>query len=175
MYSRDHALVSVLVGGIGVWALSLPEAVPWWAAVGWAVALGVGIDFDHFLIARLVTGEWTGLRRVIANPLLPLTDPASIFANDDLWAIQRLLSHVVLGGLLVGGLWLWSPSFALFTAIVVYAHVLADLVWDNYRLEEYQRRHAEAVREREQIETREQPSVEAPDRERVEADGGPES
>lgn len=155
MYSRDHAVVSLLVGAAGVWLLSLP--VPWWAALAWAVAVGVGIDFDHFVLARLTTGDWAALGRVVRNPLLPLTAPDRIFASGDLWAIQRLLSHAVIGGLLVGGLWLWSVPFALFTALALYAHVLADLVWDNYRIEEYQRHHAAAVGES--------------GRERVEADG----
>ena len=152
MYSRDHALISLAVGVAGVWALSLPDIFPWWAAVAWAVAVGVGIDFDHFLVARLVTGDWGALRRLLRNPLSPLTAPDEIFEADDLWAIQRLLSHVVLGGALVGALALWSASFAVFTALALYAHLLADLVWDNYNLEEYQRRHAEHVRKRERVE-----------------------
>lgn len=154
MYSREHALVSLAVGIFGMWTLSLPDLVPPWAAVGWAVALGVGIDFDHFLVARVTTGNWNAFERVLRNPLLPLTNPDHIFEADDLWAIQRLLSHVVIAGALVGVLWFWDASFALFTALVLYAHVLSDLVWDNFNLEEYQRRHAEYVR-----------------RERVEADG----
>ncbi|SFR89468.1 hypothetical protein SAMN05216559_0634 [Halomicrobium zhouii] len=150
MYSREHALVSLAVGLTGVWALPLPDVVPWWAAVAWALAVGVGIDFDHFLVARLVSGDWSALARLLRNPLLPLTDPASIFADDDLWAIQRLFSHVVIAGGLVGALWLWDQPFAVFTAVVLYAHLLSDLAWDNYRLEEYQRRHAEHVRRMEQ-------------------------
>jgi|GEM_PF-1678038 len=150
MYSRDHALISLAVGLVGVWALSLPNVVPWWAAIGWALAVGVGIDFDHFLVARLVSGDWLALARVLRNPLLPLTDPSGIFADDDLWAIQRLFSHVVIAGGLVGALWFWDQSFAVFTAVVLYAHLLSDLAWDNYRLEEYQRRHAEYVRRTEQ-------------------------
>ena len=152
MYSRDHALVSLAVGLAGIWTLSLPELVPWWATLGWAVVLGVGIDFDHFLIARITTGDWNALERVLHEPLLPLTDPAEIFAHDDLWAIQRLLSHVVIGGALVGALWLWSGQFASFTAVVLYAHLLSDLIWDNHRLEETHHRHAEYVRKREAIE-----------------------
>jgi len=146
MYSREHALLSLAVGLAGVWALSLPDVVPWWAGLAWAIVVGVGIDFDHFLVARLVSGDWSALRRLLQNPLLPLTDPAGVFADDDLWAIQRLFSHVVIAGGLVGGLWLWHQSFAVFTAVVLYAHLLSDLAWDNYRLEEYQRRHAEYVR-----------------------------
>jgi hypothetical protein len=156
MHSREHALVSLAVGLAGVWTLSLPEVVPWWAAVGWAVGIGVGIDFDHFLLARLVSGDWTALRRVLRDPLLPFTAPAEIFESDDLWAIQRLFSHVLLGGLLTGALWFWNEPVAVFTALVLYAHLLSDLAWDNYRLEEYQRRHAEYVRRK---------------RDRVEADG----
>lgn len=149
MYSREHALVSLAVGLAGVWALPLPDVVPWWAAVAWAVAVGVGIDFDHFLVARLVSGDWSALARLLRNPLLPLTDPAGIFANDDLWAIQRLFSHVVIAGVLVGALWLWHQPFAVFTGLVIYAHLLSDLAWDNYRLEEYMRRHAAYVRRQE--------------------------
>lgn len=153
MYSRDHALVSLVVGALGVWGLAIPDVVPWWAAVAWAIAVGVGIDFDHFLIARLVTGDWSAFGRLLRNPLLPLTDPAGLFERDDLWAIQRLFSHALVAGVAVGGLWLWNTSFAIFTALVLYAHVLSDLAWDNYRFEEYQRRHAAAVSQQEDTET----------------------
>jgi len=146
MYSREHALLSLAVGLAGVWALSLPDVVPWWAALWWALVVGVGIDFDHFLVARPVSGDWSALARLLRNPLLPLTDPGGIFADDDLWAIQRLFSHVVIAGGLVGALWLWNQPFAVFTAAVLYAHLLSDLAWDNYHLEAYQRRHAEYVR-----------------------------
>ncbi|WP_424002415.1 hypothetical protein ACOZ4I_01760 [Haloarcula salina] len=143
MYSRDHAIVSAVVGAGGVVGLSVP--VPWWAALGYAVVVGVAIDVDHFLVARLETGDWAALRRCLRNPRLVVSGQDEIFDPFDLWPLQRLLSHHVIGGLAVGGLWLGSEPLALFTALVLYAHVLADLVWDNYRLETYREQHARAA------------------------------
>lgn len=105
--------------------------------VGYAGALGVGIDFDHFLIARWNTGDWTAVRRVLARPSIVFVDQDAIFDENDLFALQRLLSHVVIGGLLVGALAVVLPSLALVSAVVLYAHVLADLVDDNRRHEAY--------------------------------------
>jgi len=145
MYSRDHAIVSAVVGAVAAFGLPLP--IPRWAAVGYAVAVGVGIDFDHFLVARLTTGDWAALRRCLGNPRLVFLDQSEIFEPLALWPLQRLLSHHVLGGVAVAALWTVSGPLALFTAIVLYAHVLSDLLWDNYRLETYHEQHAEAVDE----------------------------
>ena len=93
--------------------------------------VGVGIDFDHFLVARLNTGSWASLRRALAHPATMVFDQAAIFAEDDLWAIQRLLSHVVIAGAAVAVLVAVSPYLAAFTALVCYVHVLADLLRDN--------------------------------------------
>jgi len=45
--------------------------------------------------------------------------------------LQRLLSHAVVGGVLVGGLVLVDRYLAVFTAVVLYVHVLGDLYADN--------------------------------------------
>ena len=42
----------------------------------------------------------------------------------------RLLSHLLLGGAWVGALALVRPVYALFTAGVLYVHVVADLLRD---------------------------------------------
>lgn len=143
MYSRDHAIVSAVVGAAGVRFLSVP--VPWWAAVGYAVVVGVAIDVDHFAVARLESGDWTALRRCLRTPSLVFLGQDEIFDPTDLWPLQRLLSHHVIGGVAVGGLWLVSAPLALFTALVLYAHVLCDLVWDNYNLDTYREHHAMAL------------------------------
>ncbi|MDT3437005.1 hypothetical protein [Haloarcula sp. 1CSR25-25] len=143
MYSRDHAIVSVAVGAAGV--ATLPVPLPWWAAVGYAAVVGVAIDFDHFAVARLETGDWAALRRCLRNPEIVLLDQDEIFGPQDLWPLQRLLSHHLIGGTVVFGLWLVSEPLALFTAVVLYAHVLGDLVWDNYLLETYREQHAMAA------------------------------
>ncbi|EMA28953.1 hypothetical protein [Haloarcula japonica] len=143
MYSRDHAIVSAVVGATGVVVLPIP--LPWWAAVGYAVVVGVAIDFDHFAVARLETGDWAALRRCLRNPKIAVLDQEDIFDPQDLWPLQRLLSHHLIGGVVVFGLWLVSEPLALFTALVLYAHVLGDLVWDNYLLETYREQHARAA------------------------------
>ncbi|AUG46294.1 hypothetical protein BVU17_01695 [Haloarcula taiwanensis] len=143
MYSRDHAIVSAAVGAAGV--VVLPLSLPWWAAVGYAVVVGVAIDVDHFAVARLESGDWAALRRCLRNPKIVLLDQDKIFGPQDLWPLQRLLSHHLIGGLAVGSLWLVSEPLSLFTALVLYAHVLGDLVWDNYLLETYREQHAMAA------------------------------
>ncbi len=51
------------------------------------------------------------------------------------------MSHVVIAGVVVPALALASVSLAVVTAGVLYAHLLADLVWDRHLLES----HADAA------------------------------
>ena len=44
--------------------------------------------------------------------------------------LRRLLSHVVIGGLAVGVLALVDGFLAVFVAVVLYVHLLSDLVAD---------------------------------------------
>lgn len=98
--------------------------------MGYAAVVGVGIDFDHFLVARLNTGEWTAVRRCLRDPRIVFTDQNAIFEEGDVGTLRRLLSHVVLAGLAVVGLLAVDVFLAVFTAVVLYAHLLSDLVWD---------------------------------------------
>lgn len=100
--------------------------------VVYAAVVGVGIDLDHFPLARFNDGDWRAARRVLRNPRMVLFDQTSIFEEDQLSPLQRLLSHVLVGGLFVGGIALASPLLAGFTAAVLYAHVLSDLYADNH-------------------------------------------
>ncbi|OAQ53633.1 hypothetical protein HTG_05080 [Natrinema mahii] len=45
--------------------------------------------------------------------------------------LSRLLSHVAIAGLAVPALALASVPLAVVTGAVLYAHLLADLVWDR--------------------------------------------
>jgi len=119
----------------------VPPSLPAWALLAWAAVVGVGIDLDHLLVARLAGGDWSALRGLLRNPAAAVLDQDAIFAEDDLWARQRLLSHHVIGGVLVAVLVPVSAYLAAFTAFVLYAHVLADLVHDNRHLERDFRRH----------------------------------
>ncbi|QIO21990.1 hypothetical protein [Haloarcula sp. JP-L23] len=129
MYSRDHAILSVLAGLVLV-AVTTPPVHPA-AVVVVAVALGVGIDFDHFLVAYLNTGSAKSTRRVLRDPRVVVTGQDDIFEEADLSKAQRLLSHVLIAGALVTALWLASaPYWALVVGVTLYVHVVADLYAD---------------------------------------------
>lgn len=99
-------------------------------AVGYAGAVGTLIDLDHFLLARLNTGDWRALGAILREPSIAVLRQDRIFAEGEVGALRRLLSHVVVTGLLVGALAPVAPSWAILTAVVLYFHVLADLAWD---------------------------------------------
>jgi hypothetical protein len=107
--------------------------------------VGVGIDLDHFLIARVNAGDWSAVRRCLRRPRIVFVEQEAIFETLDVLVLERLLSHVVIGGVVVLGLALASPYLAGVTAAVLYAHLLADLIWDNRRFEATARRYVRAL------------------------------
>jgi hypothetical protein len=92
--------------------------------------LGVGIDADHFLVARIRTGSWAAVGRVVRDPRLPFTDQDAIFESDAVGRLPRLLSHVLIAGPLVAGIGLVDTRLALLAAVVLYFHLLCDLLAD---------------------------------------------
>ncbi|MDS0282411.1 hypothetical protein [Haloarcula onubensis] len=129
IYSRDHFLLSVAVGLVaGLYAgLDLLTGLGW---VAFAAAIGVGIDFDHFLVAWYNTGDPRAIRYCLRNPRVVVLDQESIFHEYELGKLDRLLSHTLIGGPLVVGLWLFTPALAALAAATLYVHVVADLVAD---------------------------------------------
>jgi hypothetical protein len=132
MQSRAHAAVGSVVS-LALVAVYWPDAPLQVQAAAWTygVALSVLIDLDHFLVTRVTVGDWRHARRVLANPLGAFGDQDWIFDDEDLTELNRLLSHAIIAGVLVPGTWLVAPALAAFTAVVLYAHVLADLLRDN--------------------------------------------
>lgn len=145
IYSKHHLLISLAVGAVAVVLSPVPPSLPAWVLLAWAALVGVGIDIDHLVVARLNAGDWSALRGVLHDPAVAVLDQDAVFAEDDLWARQRLLSHHVVGGILVAVLVPASAFLAAYTALVLYAHVVADLVHDNRRLERDFRRHARSL------------------------------
>jgi hypothetical protein len=128
MLTRHHALVSALVGV--VLAVAVPTPLPGPLLVAGVTALGTLVDLDHFLIARVRTGSWGPLRRCLSDPRMALFDQDEIFDEGDVGAGTRLVSHVLVTGLLVGGLAFVAPSLALVAGVVLVAHVACDVIWD---------------------------------------------
>lgn len=125
-------LLTVLLPPVVLGDVAVPPAV----VVAYGVAVGVFIDLDHFLIARFKTGNWDAVRFCLSNPGTVVADQSQIFDPGDVGVLSRLLSHVVIGGLAVPAIAVVSVPLAIVTAGVLYAHLLADLVWDIYLLED---------------------------------------
>jgi hypothetical protein len=132
MYSREHFVIGLVVSGL----LLVPlvgrfEPLLLAGLFVYGVLLSVFVDLDHFVLTRLRTGDWRHLRACLANPTDAFGDQDWVFEDVDDMEHERILSHVLLGGVLVGVLVLVWPPVAVFTAVVLYAHVLADLLRDN--------------------------------------------
>lgn len=140
MYSKHHAVVSLVVGTALVFALAPTTLgdvrLPSFVLVAYAVAIGVFIDLDHFVIARATTGDWRSLRFCLRRPVAAFTDQDRIFDSGDVGALSRLLSHLLLSGALVAVLAVASVSLAVLTAVVLYVHIVTDVWWDLARYRE---------------------------------------
>ncbi|MFB6180011.1 MAG: hypothetical protein ABEI77_09840 [Halorientalis sp.] len=98
--------------------------------VAYAAALGVLVDLDHFLLARVNTGRWRATTNVIRNPQLLVFDQESIFETGEVGAVQRLESHVVITVVLVVGWLPIAPSLAIVSGVVLVGHIVSDVIWD---------------------------------------------
>lgn len=139
IYSKHHAVLSFVVAG--VLGSVLPpvtvadHTVPAVALVVYGTAAGVLIDLDHFLIARLETGSWDAVRFCLANPAAVVVDQRRIFDRGDVGALSRLLSHLLIVGIVVPAIALSSLPLALLTGGVFYVHLVSDVAWDIRRLD----------------------------------------
>ncbi len=129
MESPEHAAIGAAVSTVCVALMrgrSLPKRTLLWA---YGLLLSVFIDLDHFAIARARTGDWSNLTRCLTDPVWAFTEQEEVFADlDEDIDFERLVSHAVLGGLLTAGWYLVSPLMAVYTAVVLYFHVLADML-----------------------------------------------
>jgi hypothetical protein len=129
MNSWAHAAASLVVAGLALVLTDPPLSAP--VVVGVALVAGVLIDLDHFVLAARRTGGLTAVNRCLRDPRIVFLDQSRIFEDGEVGMIERLLSHVVIGGVAVPLCWLSSPYLAGLVGAAVYAHVLADLVADS--------------------------------------------
>lgn len=143
--------MSLVVAGVLAYALPpvvlAGESIPDAALVLYGTALGVFIDFDHFLIARLKTGTWDAVRFCIRNPSAAVADQGQIFGPGDVGVLSRLLSHLLIIGVLAPALALASIPLAILTGTVLYVHLVTDVIWDIWRLD----RTADAAADTEEL------------------------
>lgn len=133
MKSPEHAAIGAVVGAVSVAVVFPTVAFPTKAGL-WVVGVlfSVFVDLDHFVIARAMQGDWTNLQRAVSNPRVGLIDQEQVFADTDETRLRqyRLLSHLLVGGVVVGVCSVVDPRLAVFVAVLLYAHVVADLVRD---------------------------------------------
>lgn len=129
MYSKSHLAISAVLGlSLAVWFEMGP--VRGALVVGYTALLGTAIDLDHFVIARLRTGDWSSLRFALSNPRAGLLEQDRIFAEGEVGARARLVSHVAIGSLLVAVVWTVDPFLALVSGMVIGVHLACDVVHD---------------------------------------------
>lgn len=134
MKSTEHAVVGAVVSALGVRAVGEHLSRPW-KVVLWCygLLLSVFIDLDHFVLARHYAGDWEALFEALTTPKRALTAPEWLFSDIAMRA-ERLLSHTIIGGVLTLGSFFIAPFLAAFTGLVVYMHVLCDLLRDTKTL-----------------------------------------
>ena len=131
MYTRHHAGISALVGVALAVTVSTPLPAP--LLVVGATLLGTFVDLDHFLIARVRTGDWNALVRCLRSPRVAFLDQDEIFEGDAVGAWPRLGTHVVITAALVTALAVVSHALALAAGLVLAVHIGCDVAWDVRR------------------------------------------
>ena len=128
MRSVEHATIGAVVSTLATVHLARGRSLPVkLALLSYGLLLSVFIDLDHFLIARLKTGSWSYLTRALRHPIGAFTEQGAVFPDVEM-NLERLVSHVLIGGALFGLLRRASLPLAVFSAIIVTAHVLADVL-----------------------------------------------
>lgn len=134
MKSAEHAILGGITAGVLVVALpGIDLPLEAFALFAYGLLLSVFVDLDHFLLARYHAGDWSHFRRCVTDPTFAFTQQERVFDGVDTRALEihRLLSHALVGGALVAGAYLLAPIYAVFTAVVLYVHVVADLLRDG--------------------------------------------
>ncbi|WP_049923731.1 hypothetical protein [Halopiger djelfimassiliensis] len=133
--------MSFVVAAVLGYALSpiilLGDAVPTALVVLYGTAVGVLVDLDHFLIARLKTGRWDAVRFCLRTPSAAVADQGRIFGQGDVGMLSRLLSHLLILGVVVPLLAAVSVPLAILTGAILYVHLVCDVGWDIRRLDHH--------------------------------------
>jgi len=133
MKSPEHAALGAVTAGALVAVLPVAGPLEALALFAYGVGLSVFVDLDHFLVARYHAGDWSHLRRCVRDPVFAFTQQERVFDGVETNTLEthRLLSHALVGGALVAATASVATTYGLFTAGVLYVHVVADLLRDG--------------------------------------------
>jgi hypothetical protein len=128
MYSRNHLLISLIIGLISASFFGI-TGLEFALIVGYGCVIGVLIDIDHFVIARINTGTWSALRASLARPSKLLFQQRTVFTGE-VGKLQRLLSHMIISGVIVSIIAVFNIILSLFSIIIFYFHIVGDIYAD---------------------------------------------
>jgi len=129
IYSKHHFLISVFVGLL-LGLVVGDSAVLILGTAIYAGVIGVAIDLDHFVISRLHSGDWRAATDCLRSPLKSLIDQDDIFGEEEVEPAERVLSHLLISGIGVSVLWIFTPRWSVVTGVVLYVHIVTDAYAD---------------------------------------------
>lgn len=130
MNAHQHATIS-LIAGLALGITLFQENII--AVTVTALIFGTLIDVDHFLISRVVDGEWKYFRAVMRNPVKALYDVKSVVKESEEFPEEyRYLTHGIIHlTLLTIGLYT-SNALAYTAAVASGLHLLSDISADIF-------------------------------------------
>lgn len=129
MNPKDHAFIS-LVLGLLIGALRPDFFVE---TVFIAFVSGTLIDVDHFVVGRLVHGDWRYLRTTFSSFWASVSNVQEVIGDeDDVGAMNRLFSHTLILVFLMS-VGFYTDIFLIeIAAISAGVHLLSDLYADVF-------------------------------------------
>ena len=116
-------ILSPIVALLSFESLQTPEFL---AVSVFGILLGTLIDLDHFVVARILHGNWNELKRALNSPMKIMKDNFSV-REQRIGNKNRFISHLAI--LWAAQLTLFlDPSLGLFTVSMLGSHVIADLI-----------------------------------------------
>lgn len=98
-----------------------------------SIISGAFIDLDHFVISRVIDGNWGRLRKAFNHPLETLTNNEGIFGEKWLPPSKVITSHITIASSL-GLFYLFTDILAIGVAsISAFVHVAMDLIFLKYK------------------------------------------
>jgi hypothetical protein len=126
MESVQHLKISVIVSPfialLSFESLQTPEFL---AVSLLGVAIGTLIDLDHFVIARLLHGNWNDLKNALNSPIKIMKDNHAV-REQEIGNKNRFISHLAILWLAQLTLFV-NDEFGLFAVSMIGSHIAADL------------------------------------------------
>ncbi len=127
MEAIDHFKVSFLSAPVFILLLYTTFTVYSFAALFvYAVAVGVLIDLDHFLIARTREGSWKHFVAAVKDFRTIVTENEKIIEGA-VSEGERLLSHLVLMGIVSIAIYQFDQRLGLLTLGMLGVHIAVDI------------------------------------------------